>query len=100
VHVAGLGGGFQVSGPVDRPWLDFVDGFSRKEMALAHQELHTTRWRKSSRCNSGACVEIADLGDLRAVRDSKDPHGPVLTFGAVAWSAFIVEIGRGGLAAS
>ncbi|HVV21620.1 MAG TPA: DUF397 domain-containing protein [Pseudonocardiaceae bacterium] len=37
------------------------------------------RWRKSSRSggNGGACVELAHTG--RAVRDSKNPAGPVLT---------------------
>jgi hypothetical protein len=38
----------------------------------------STRWRKSTRSGSGnACVEIRD--DLHAVRDSKNPGGPVLT---------------------
>lgn len=36
------------------------------------------RWRKSSRSggNGGACVELAHT--LGAVRDSKNPSGPVL----------------------
>jgi hypothetical protein len=35
------------------------------------------RWRKSSRSGSGnACIELRN--DLRAVRDSKNPGGPVL----------------------
>jgi hypothetical protein len=38
----------------------------------------STRWRKSTRSGSGnACVEIRD--DLNAVRDSKNPDGPMLT---------------------
>jgi hypothetical protein len=34
-------------------------------------------WRKSSRSggNNGACVELANLG---AIRDSKNPAGPML----------------------
>ncbi|RAY12418.1 DUF397 domain-containing protein [Actinomadura craniellae] len=37
-------------------------------------------WRKASRSlnNGGDCVEIAGLTGLVAVRDSKDPEGPVL----------------------
>lgn len=34
-------------------------------------------WRKSSRTQgANNCVELAEVG---AVRDSKNPHGPVLT---------------------
>ncbi len=50
-----------------------------------------THWRKSSHSasNGGACVELAELGDTIAVRDSKHPHRPHLTltrrtFGSLA----------------
>ncbi|MET8547419.1 DUF397 domain-containing protein [Micromonospora zamorensis] len=49
-------------------------------------------WRKSTRSgdNGGACVEVAtNLPGLVAVRDSKDRHGPVLTFNSDNWSAFV-----------
>jgi hypothetical protein len=48
-------------------------------------------WRKSSRSdnNGGACVEVADLGDCVAVRDSKNPDGPVLIFTRDEWAAFV-----------
>ena len=40
-------------------------------------------WRKSSRSggNNGACVELANVG---AVRDSKNPTGPLLCVDLVA----------------
>jgi hypothetical protein len=48
-------------------------------------DLNNTTWRKSSHSadNDGNCVEIAEAsgkpaGKLVAVRDSKDPNGPVL----------------------
>jgi len=41
-------------------------------------------------------VEVADLDDGdRAVRDSKDPSGPALTFTAAAWSAFTAGVRAG-----
>ncbi|TDD94349.1 DUF397 domain-containing protein [Actinomadura rubrisoli] len=42
--------------------------------------LNTSTWRKSSysSSNGGACVEVADLGDVVGVRDSKEPDGPML----------------------
>jgi hypothetical protein len=55
-------------------------------------------WRKSSRSggNGGDCVEVADnLPGIVAVRDSKDPHGPVLTFTPDAWQTFVGEAKSG-----
>ena len=65
-----------------------------------------TGWRKSSRSNSGACIEVGSWRKPRrsggtgacvevghgpaavGVRDSKNPDGTVLTFGRKAWTAF------------
>lgn len=58
-------------------------------------DLSHARWRKSSRSgsNGGNCVEVADnLPGLVAVRDSKDPAGPVLAFAPVAWSTFTTAL--------
>lgn len=55
-------------------------------------------WHKSSYSsgNGGACVEVADeVAGVIPVRDSKDPHGPVLAFPADAWSAFVGAVRRG-----
>ncbi|OKI65053.1 DUF397 domain-containing protein [Micromonospora sp. CB01531] len=58
-------------------------------------ELTGARWRKSTRSSGqgGACVEVADnLPGLVAVRDSKDPSGPVLAFGPESWRAFVARV--------
>ncbi|MEU4771010.1 DUF397 domain-containing protein [Micromonospora sp. NPDC023644] len=58
-------------------------------------DLTSAQWRKSTRSssNGGACVEVADnLPGVVAVRDSKDPAGPALTFSPVAWRAFVAEL--------
>jgi Domain of unknown function (DUF397) len=47
-------------------------------------------WRKSTRSGgAGECVEVAELPTSIAVRDSKNPDGPVLRFGTDAWRDFI-----------
>ncbi|SCL16092.1 DUF397 domain-containing protein [Micromonospora inyonensis] len=58
-------------------------------------DLIHARWRKSTRSssNGGNCVEVADnLLDIVAVRDSKNPAGPALTFSPAAWRAFIAQL--------
>lgn len=51
-------------------------------------------WRKSTRSAAqGDCVEVADnLPSVVAVRDSKDPDGPVLTFSPQAWAEFVEDV--------
>ena len=42
-----------------------------------------TVWRKSSRSQDqtlGCCVELAQIGAVRGIRDSKHPEGPHLRF--------------------
>lgn len=56
------------------------------------------RWRKSTYSNGtgGDCVEVADgLAGIVPVRDSKLPHGPVLTLTAPAWASFVASFRTG-----
>ena len=48
-------------------------------------------WVKSSLSfSNGNCVEVAHLpGRTIGLRDSKDPHGPVLRFTPDEWQAFL-----------
>jgi hypothetical protein len=65
-------------------------------------------WTRSARCESAQCVEVGASGCRSTkceaihcvevdrpgmgrilMRDSKDPSGPVLDFGADAWRAFL-----------
>ncbi|MGH3871944.1 MAG: DUF397 domain-containing protein [Pseudonocardiaceae bacterium] len=64
---------------------------------MAAPDLAAARWRTSSFSgNNGSCVEVADLdGGYHAVRDSKHPAGPALTFPAVGWAAFTTGVRAG-----
>ncbi|MEG3633761.1 DUF397 domain-containing protein [Micromonospora palythoicola] len=54
-------------------------------------DLSRAEWRTSTRSvGNGNCVEVATVDGAVAVRDSKDRHGPVLTFPPSAWRAFVV----------
>lgn len=60
-------------------------------------DLSNARWKKSTRSgvSGGNCVEVADdLPSAVAVRDSKDPAGPVLTFPPQAWRSFVAYTKR------
>jgi len=51
-------------------------------------------WRTSSYSgNSGGnCVEVGGAARVIAVRDSKDPHGPVLAFSPQTWRRFAAQV--------
>jgi len=56
-------------------------------------DLSRAQWKKSSYSgNSGNCVEVAQLGQAVAVRDSKDPEGAVLSFRTAEWGTFISAV--------
>ena len=56
-------------------------------------------WRKASRSSGGGneCVEVADLEPGTAVRDSKNPTGPKLSFSREEWAAFSARVREGAL---
>ncbi|POX56949.1 DUF397 domain-containing protein [Streptomyces sp. Ru71] len=61
---------------------------------MAIRQGATDTWTKSSySTGNGACVEIkSPLVAAMAVRDSKVPEGPILSFPAEAWSAFVASV--------
>ncbi|SCE00068.1 protein of unknown function [Streptomyces sp. BpilaLS-43] len=63
-------------------------------------DLTAATWRKSSYSNQdgGACVEVCDgFPAVVPVRDSKDPHGPVLVVAAGGWASFVDALKAGAL---
>ncbi|MFB4305204.1 DUF397 domain-containing protein [Actinomadura sp. GTD37] len=60
-------------------------------------DLSAVKWRKASRSGheGGDCVEVANVPQVVAVRDSKDPDGPKLAFTTAEWRAFARRITSG-----
>ena len=52
-------------------------------------------WKKSTRSvGQGACVEVANCGDLTLIRDSKNPDGEVLAFSFETVRNFVNAVKR------
>ena len=51
------------------------------------RELAWLKARKSA--GNGACVELAPVHGMVAIRDSKDPEGPAPWYTAAEWEAFL-----------
>jgi hypothetical protein len=59
-------------------------------MSMSNLEINNLQWRKARRsANNGACVELAGANGVVAIRDSKDPEGPVLTYSADTFRRFL-----------
>ena len=46
-------------------------------------------WRKSSRSQYNACVEVRFCGDCVPLRNSRDPDGPALVYTSAEVAAFL-----------
>jgi predicted secreted Zn-dependent protease len=46
-------------------------------------------WRRSTKCASETCVEVAISGNRAYVRSSKDAAGAYLVFDAEEWRSFV-----------
>jgi len=64
---------------------------------MAIRQGATDKWTKSSYSGgNGACVEVrSPFTRAIAVRDSKAPEGPSITFVPTAWNAFVRDVGTG-----
>lgn len=65
---------------------------------MVRPEPHPSGWRRSSRCESNACVEVALWPDSVAVRDNTLPHRH-LTFDEASWRSLVRDIQSGRLSA-
>jgi uncharacterized protein DUF397 len=66
-------------------------------VAPSHVDRTRLTWHKSSYSNGagGMCVEVAPVPGAAAVRDSKNPEGPILVFSERRWGAFVAGAREG-----
>jgi hypothetical protein len=61
-----------------------------------HEELASANWRKAAMSQSAnGCVEVAHLNDWTAIRDSKNPGGPVQLYTRHEWACFLNGAAKG-----
>jgi Domain of unknown function (DUF397) len=53
------------------------------------------KWRRSSRCSGGQCIEVAKVADQYLIRDSKRPELQPLSFTEEEWIAFTQGVAAG-----
>ncbi|MGX6604311.1 DUF397 domain-containing protein [Micromonosporaceae bacterium Da 78-11] len=58
-------------------------------------QLTMPSWRRSSRCGTSSCVEVAKVEDQYLVRDSKNPDAAALEFTTDEWDAFLGGVVNG-----
>lgn len=64
---------------------------------MAIHQGQTPNWIKSSYSANGACVEVQSPAPRAvAVRDSKAPEGPSLSFSPGSWAGFVADVRDGG----
>lgn len=67
-----------------------MDAIKAGKLTLTEAERAGLTWLKAqASSHNGACVEIAGVGDKIAMRDSKDPDGPVLVYTPAEFNAFL-----------
>jgi hypothetical protein len=55
----------------------------------------SVNWRKSTRCGTNTCVEVAVVDNEYLVRDSKNPDTAPLSFTQEEWTAFVAGVNAG-----
>jgi len=57
-------------------------------------ELHVAAWRRSTKCEAGTCVEVADLGEAVGLRNSTRPE-IAIAIPVETWRDFVAGVRAG-----
>jgi hypothetical protein len=67
-----------------------MDAARTGKITLSEEERTGLAWLKAqSSSHNGQCVEIASTAGKIAIRDSKDPDGPILVYTPAEFRAFL-----------
>ena len=78
--------------------MDVGESNEREELSVrraVQREHPQVALEKSSKSVANGCVEVAPLNGLLAVRDSRNPNGPVLLYTGEEWRAFVAGVKNG-----
>lgn len=78
--------------PTGTPWRRSSYSSDQGGQCVECAPLGSLTWRKSTHSGDqgGECVEIAETPHTTlAIRDSKNPAGPILTLGPAAFTSFV-----------
>jgi hypothetical protein len=66
------------------------------DITLSEEERVGLSWIKAQASTyNGACVEVASAAGKVAMRDSKDPNGPILVYAHAEFGAFLDGVRNG-----
>ncbi len=64
-------------------------------MSTYPTSLRGVQWRKSQKCESGACVGVARYGEFVLVGSTSNPEAPIYKFTLDGWSEFLADVKLG-----
>jgi hypothetical protein len=65
------------------------------EVGIMIESSAEPRWRRSTACSAGNCVEVASDGGRILVRDSKNPQIAPMVFTRDEWAVFAAGVREG-----
>jgi len=73
-----------------------MDKVAARKIVLSDEERAGLTWVKAQASGvDGQCVEVASAAGRIAVRDSKDPEGPILVYASSEFRAFLHGVRNG-----
>jgi Domain of unknown function (DUF397) len=74
-----------------KPQPSLLKAVSREENAVANLD-QSEAWIRSTKCDTGSCLEAQVHDDRVVIRNSTDPDGQRLSVSGARWGAFMDDL--------